>query len=142
VFFFDLEGYSFGQDVDDPDVRVAFKQQSDKTKAQPNFRELLIGLNDDINDKRVLQLAAVPVEEYRKVLKDARGPELRSILKGAFQFDRIMNATPAMRKISNNTREALKQIGAESPLNARRVRRYGVKVEEPEQSDPLQGPQN
>jgi hypothetical protein len=32
---------------------------------------------------------------------------------------------------------ALRQIGAESPLNARRVRKYGVNVEEEEQPDPL-----
>src|SRR5262249_33699077 len=103
-----------------------------ETKAQPNFREMLLALKEDIGDETVLQLAAVPVEEYRKVLKDARGQELRRILAHALQFDRIVNATPAMQKISRTTKEALKQIGAESPLNARRVRKYGVRVEQQE----------
>jgi hypothetical protein len=34
-----------------------------------------------------------------------------------------------MKEISRRAREALKQIGAESPINARRVRRFGVKIE-------------
>jgi hypothetical protein len=62
--------------------------------------------------------------------------------QGVIVPDRIVNATPAMRKISRNTKEALKQIGAESPLNARRVRKYGVNVEEEEQPDPLPGLEN
>jgi KAP family P-loop domain len=139
---FDLEDSVFGGDIHDPDVRPAFERQSAEAKAQPGFREMLLALNEDISNEAVLQLAAVPVEKYQKVLKAAQGKELRRILAGALQFDRIVNATPAMRKISRNTKEALKQIGAESPLNARRVRKYGVNVEEEEQPDPLPGLEN
>jgi hypothetical protein len=48
------------------------------------------------------------------------------MLANVFQFDRISNASETMREIS---RRALKMIGAESRINARRVSRFGVKIE-------------
>jgi hypothetical protein len=51
------------------------------------------------------------------------------MLANVFQFDRISNASETMREISKRAREALKMIGAESRINARRVSRFGVKFE-------------
>jgi hypothetical protein len=51
-------------------------------------------------------------------------------LAGALQFDRISNASSEMREVSKRAKEALKLIGAESPINARRVARFGVIVED------------
>lgn len=53
------------------------------------------------------------------------------MLANVFQFDRAVNASDAIREIPRRTREALKQIGSESPINARRVARLGVKIEPP-----------
>jgi hypothetical protein len=52
------------------------------------------------------------------------------MLANVFQFDRIANASDAMRDITRRAREALKLIGGESPINARRVSRFGVKIEQ------------
>jgi hypothetical protein len=53
------------------------------------------------------------------------------MLANVFQFDRIANASDAMKEIPRRARGASKLIGAESPINARRVSRFGVKVEQP-----------
>jgi hypothetical protein len=49
------------------------------------------------------------------------------MLANVFQFDHIANASDAMREITRRAREALKLIGA---VNARRVSRFGVKIEQ------------
>jgi hypothetical protein len=59
------------------------------------------------------------------VLKSVEGKELRQILSGALQFDRIVNATDLMREIPSRVREALKEIGKESAINRRRVELFG-----------------
>ena len=87
--------------------------------------------NADWSQETIAALAALPVEEYRKVFKSTSGPELRKILSNVFQFDRVVNASDLMREISSRARQALKLIGAESAINKRRVRRYGVKLDAP-----------
>jgi hypothetical protein len=46
------------------------------------------------------------------------------------QFNNIGNASTEMTKISANAIEALQRIGKESTINARRVRKYGVQIDE------------
>jgi hypothetical protein len=50
------------------------------------------------------------------------------MLDGSLQFLRVVNATQEMKKVSENAKEALKLIGAESRLNALRVKKFGVIV--------------
>jgi hypothetical protein len=39
-----------------------------------------------------------------------------------------MNATEPMKEISKRAKDALRRIGGESKINARRVKRYGVEI--------------
>jgi hypothetical protein len=48
----------------------------------------------------------------------------------ALEFEKIGGLSDAQRGIATRAREALKRIGRESVINARRARRYGVRVEE------------
>ncbi|MCH8168718.1 MAG: hypothetical protein IIC03_12450 [Proteobacteria bacterium] len=89
----------------------------------------MLSIKDGWDDDRLEALATAPIEEYRKAFKSHSGPELRRMLANVFQFDRVVDASDRMKEISRRAREALKQIGAESPINARRVRRFGVEVE-------------
>jgi hypothetical protein len=82
------------------------------------------------NDEEIYALASLPVEEYRKAFKATSGAQLRKMLSGVFQFDRITNASNAMREISKRGRLALKIIGAESSINKRRASRFGIKVDD------------
>ena len=88
-------------------------------------------LKDGWNDDDIVALSAAPIEEYRDAFKAVEGAELRKMLSGALQFDRIANATDGMREISRRAREALRLIGGEFAINARRVRSLGVIVPQP-----------
>lgn len=127
--YFDLAESPFGDHVTDPDVRAAFDARAAQLVEQRDILSIILSIKDGWDDERLATLAALPVEEYRKLLKEHMGAKLRQILANLLQFDRIANASESMKEISRRTREALRLIGQESPINARRVSRYGIKIQ-------------
>jgi hypothetical protein len=107
---------------------VPFKKKAAQAEEKRDLPAILLSIKDGWDEDRINALAAAPIEEYRKAFKSHSGADLRRMLSNAFQFDRITNASNAMREISRRAREALKLIGGESAINARRVRRFGVKL--------------
>lgn len=55
---------------------------------------------------------------------------MQLMIWGALLFEKVGNLGEAEKQIPRLAREALKRIGQESAINARRVRRYGVRVDE------------
>jgi len=82
------------------------------------------------NPEDIAILSSLPVDGYYRLLKNTEGNDLRRILSSCLQFDSIGNASADMKEISRRAKEALKRIGQESLINARRVKRYGVEVDE------------
>ena len=122
--FFDPEQYNLMGDITDPDVKEAFKSKSDKLETKRDVSAMLLLVAKGSWDSETISaLSTTPVDEYRRVFKETDGADLRSKLMGAFQFVRIGNASPEMKEISKRAAEALKLIGAESDINARRVSR-------------------
>jgi Cdc6-like AAA superfamily ATPase len=131
---FDLRNNPFGEDVRDPDVRKAFAEKYASVKRQkmdPATVLLRIADTGGWNQEDIRALAALSVDDYRKIFKANRGKNVRTIVNACLQFDRIGNATPEMSAISKNAKDALRIIGRESPINARRVKSYGVDVDSP-----------
>jgi hypothetical protein len=79
--------------------------------------------------------ALLPVADYKNLFKTERGRRLRKIISGGLLGVRSIqhDQTPlgqALRKISDNTIAALREIGAESDINRRRVEQfYGVSMD-------------
>lgn len=126
--FFDLDEHPFGESIDDTDLRAAFKQKVSQVAETRDVSTIMLSIKDSWDDDRINILATTPVEEYRKAFKDHSGADLRRMIAAVLQFDRVINASASMREISRRAREALKLIGTESAINARRVRRFGVVI--------------
>lgn len=126
--FFDLNEYSF--EITDQEVVDAFRRKWAEMEESRDIRAMLLSLKDGWSDEALSALAVLPVDEYYRRFKDTAGQELRTMIAACLQFDRIINATPHMKEIANRAREALKLIGKESDINARRVRKFGVIVED------------
>jgi hypothetical protein len=127
--FYDLDNDPFGQ-ISDPDVRAAFKQRFEALEERRDIKDMLLSLKDNWSPELISQLATLPAEDYYKIFKATSGDDLRRILSGIFQFDRIGNASDEMKEIPKRARLALQAIGRESPINKRRVGRFGVKVDD------------
>jgi hypothetical protein len=130
---FDLRRYPFGEEVRDPDVIEAFE---DKLSTFPSKRSPTTILDSmaEMNGwspEDIIALSTLTADEYYDIFKKSTGHDLARRVSTCLQFDGIGNASTEMRAISKLAREALKRIGQESPMNERRVRRYGVVIEEP-----------
>jgi hypothetical protein len=126
--FFDLENYPFGDSITDPDVRHAFGAKCVAGREKLDVPGILLQLDDSWSDEMIAVLVPVTVEEYRDAFKSAEGKDLRKMLSGVLRFHRIVNASAEMKEIAKRAREALMMIGKESPINARRVAKFGINV--------------
>lgn len=134
--FFDLNNYPFGGDVKDPDVVRAFSEKYATFKVEREITTTLLSMANmnGWSEKDIVTLSTMPVEEYYKLFKKSEGRDLRRIINACLQFDNIMNATEQMKRISKRAKDALRRIGQESEINARRVKRYGIEVRVPPSS--------
>lgn len=131
---FDLRNYPFADGVSDPDVIKAFNDKHATFKDEINPTTILFRMADtnSWNPEDMTTLSTLAVADYYQIFRSEKGSDLRKAIKACLQFDRILNATAEMREISKRAKEALKQIGQESPINARRVKAYGVEVDQTE----------
>lgn len=127
---FDLRNYPFSSDVTDPDVVQAFQDKYTTFRNAGNATTTLLRMahSNGWNPEDITTLCTLPVDDYYQIFKSHRGDDLRKIIKVCLQFDVIGNATPDMKEISKRAKDALKRIGQESAINARRVKYYGVEV--------------
>jgi hypothetical protein len=125
---FDLRNYPFAGEVSDADVIQAFdaKYATFKQTTAPSTILLRMADTNSWNPEDITALSSLSVDEYYEMLKVTRGRDLRKIISSCLQFDNIANATPDMKEISKRAKDALRRIGKESAINARRVKTYGV----------------
>jgi len=133
---FDLSESHFGSSVTDPDIQAAFAAKLTEVSAPMDINAILLAKRNSWGEEEMAALASAPVDDYLKVFKSHSGEEFRQILANAFQYARVGNANTQMQQITENSKAALAIIGAESPINARRVSRYGVTTELPNEADP------
>ena len=131
--FWDLDASLFSGHVNDPDVRGAFGEKFSTATSPPDPEQILkrIGEQSGWNPKDLVCLKDLTELNYVDIFKRLRGSELWNVVKGALMFRDVSNADDHMRAITLAVEGALRRIAAESPMNAKRVRRYGVQVEEP-----------
>jgi hypothetical protein len=90
----------------------------------------LIRATETYDSETIKRLAEVPIDEYYRMVKSKSGAEMRKVIQAGLNYRRIGNASPEMREVVRRMEEALKRIGSESKLNAIRIQRYGISVEE------------
>ena len=125
--FWDLDRYAFGEAVSDPDVQSAVRAKYETFNIQrPNPVEMLHRLmgRDNFDADVVGILSTTSTDEFYRIFKTTKGKELRYMLDAVFKFRRIGNPSPEMIEIMTRSTAALKRIGTESTINARRVARY------------------
>jgi hypothetical protein len=127
---FDLERNPFSGDIKDPDVLKAFKDKASEYRDERPLASILLEIakKNGWTPEDITVLSTSSVEQYYEAFKQTKGYELRTILNASLQFDRFLNAQPEWKEISSRAKEALKRIGSESAINARRVRQYGVDI--------------
>ena len=131
----DLSFDSFVSDVRDPEVIAAFAEALASLRYQRKPEEILLSIKGGWNDKDLAAVASLHEDDYYNLFKNNSGDRLYQLVSSALFFDRIVNASASQKEISNRARRALIRIGFESPINARRVRKYGIRIPKAEDAE-------
>jgi hypothetical protein len=128
--FFDLDNHPFKESIDDPDIIQAFKEKCAELRDGRDPAAILLSIANTHgwSDADIGTLSALSIDEYYKIFKEGEGPELRTVIDTCLQFDRIASPSSPMSEISKRAKEALQRIGRESPINALRLRKYGIEI--------------
>jgi hypothetical protein len=132
---FDLSENPFGSSVTHPDIQAAFAAKFTEVTVPMDIDAILLAKRNSWGEEEMAALASAPVDDYLKVFKSHSGEEFQQIMANAFQYARVGNANGQMQQITEKSKAALTIIGAESPINARRVSRYCVTPELPDEAD-------
>lgn len=125
---FDLDNSPFSGDIRDPAVRDRFKNQFAKSHAALPLLDAVkhIAANNSWSQEHIAALEAAAEEDFYRLFKQEHGENLRAVVKACLQFE----GWEDRKQIGLAARAALVRIGKESLLNAIRVRRYGITIEE------------
>lgn len=126
---FDLSEYPFAAEITDPDLIERFASIADEVKraTQPSLFDACKRVSEGSYSSHDLEtLMNANVDDFRRLFKSLRGEDLRNAVSGALFFKNVVNATTEQTAITSQASTALRAIAAESPLNRRRVRRYGL----------------
>lgn len=123
--FFNLDEHNLRQ-VPDQKLATAFETKRDAMKLERDPKDLLLKIDHDAswNPEDIEFLASLSEQDYVNLLRGLQGLEFPRVLKAALRIGRIVDAEPVYQTVGEKTIAALKTIGAESRLNAMRVKPY------------------
>lgn len=125
--FWNLAASAFGDEVRDEHVRAAFAAKFSTFAEQRDTTQVLISIGRDRwNSRDLAFLAERNEDEFLAAFRSTQGMDFRYCVQGSLSFRNTINATDEMKTISAKAESALQTIAAESPINRRRVRQYGV----------------
>lgn len=128
---FNLAENNFFGDIRDQEIVEKFNQHFQKSVAVEDARTVLarIAGKNGWNQKDEIVLANTTEDEYYNLFKSEKGNHLSQYIRTCLQFGQFGNANAQQKQIANRTIGALKRIAGESELNRRRVKKFGVEVE-------------
>lgn len=128
VDLFDPEKAEFFGDTIDKEVQekfgVAFSMLV-RTESTKQVLERLAGQNG-WNQKDEVILANTTTGEYYDLFKFETGKHLSSYVRACLRFGQFANPSETHTLIASRAREALLKIAAESQINRRRVKKFGI----------------
>jgi len=125
------ENNLFG-DIRDQEVIDRFNEtysQSVTTETAKQVLERIEGKNG-WNQSDEVVLANTSVDDYYNLFKTETGRHLSSFVTTCLKFGQFGNASDKQRDIANRATEALRRIASESEINKRRVKKFGVSIED------------
>jgi hypothetical protein len=126
--FFNLDDYTFREDIDDEDVKAAFaaKFASIETPFDPVESITRISREHSWNPRDVAKLVELGVDGLEKMFRGLSGRQLREAADTISDFRKLAAGNNEIEKrLAGLGAEALYRIADDSPINKRRVRRKG-----------------
>lgn len=129
---FNMEENNVFGDIRDQEVIDKFNgmyNQSVTTETAKQVLERIAGKNG-WNQSDEIILANTCVDDYYDLFKTESGRHLSSIVTTCLKFGQFSNASDQQKEITRRAIDALKRIASESEINKRRVKKFGVNLED------------
>lgn len=128
---FNMKENNFFGDIRDQEIVEKFNAKYSKSVTTENAKQILdrIAGKNGWNQSDEVVLANTSVDDYYNLFKAETGRHLSSFVTTCLQFGQFGNASDQQKEIANRATEALRRIGAESEINKRRVKKFGVSIE-------------
>lgn len=125
---FELIEYIDATQVIDPILARRFSEARGETRDNRTLREVLqsIYYKNDFDGDDLDILARANVDDFYTLFKSESGEHLNSWISICLKLGHLDGADERHIQISANATQALLGIASESPLNARRVARFGI----------------
>lgn len=132
IELFNLEEINFFGDIRDQEVIDRFNDvynQSVKTETAKEVLDRISGRNGwNSSDEEVL--ANTSIDDYYTLFKSQEGRHLSSFVTTCLKFGQFGNSSEQQKEIARRATEALRKIASESEINKRRVKKFGVELED------------
>ena len=114
----------------DPVIKRRFAEVYAQNVTKPSVPEVLrrISENPNWSTKDEEAIADYSADEFYKLFKATKGPELDSIIQVCLDFGKFSNASDQQKRIADNAKDALLRIRGESKINELRIRKFRLKL--------------
>jgi hypothetical protein len=127
---FNMEENNFFGDIRDRELIDKFNAIYDQSIATETAKQVLerIAGRNGWNQSDEVVLSNTSVDEYYNLFETESGRHLSSFVTTCLKFGQFGNASDQQKEIASRATEALRRIAAESELNKRRVKKFGVNL--------------
>lgn len=129
---FNMEENNFFGDMRDEEIIERFNsvyQESVTVEDAGAILKRIAGKNS-WNQSDEIVLANTTEDEYYNLFKTEKGEHLSTYITTCLKFGKIGNASGQQKEIGRRATNALKKIAGESELNMRRVRKFGIEIDD------------
>lgn len=132
IELFNMKENNFFGDIRDSELIDKFNRAYNRSVTTETAKQVLdriVGQNGWSQSDEVV-LANTTIDEYYNLFKSETGRHLSSFVTICLKFGQFGNASDQQKEIANRATEALRRIASESEINKRRVKKFGVNVED------------
>ena len=125
---FDLTDNIFSKTITDPILKDSFSRKYEESYPSMSLIDAMKYMiqKNISSDKTIRSLNKASEEDFYELFKLEQGNVLEKMVKICLRFDQF----PKHKSIAEKARNALMRIAKESKLNAIRVKRFGITIEE------------
>ncbi len=128
---FNIENNFYGENID-VELMEKFNFEYNRSVKTETAKQVLnrIAGKDAWNKSDEVVLANTSIDDYYHLFKSETGSHLSSFVRTCLKFGQSNGSSEQQREISKRATDALKRVAAESEINKRRVKKFGVSIED------------
>lgn len=128
--FWESEHDPFVGPIEDEDVKVAIDKCKREKIDDFDLARDMIAASKSLNQALIAEIAKrITAAEVKSLIEARKNDDMKRIIYSGLEYQKISNASEDEKKIVAATKEAIRLLAQESPLNATRARKYGVTID-------------